>query len=140
MAVTQGITLGFGEYVIVGLLSTLATLGASPIPGSALVFVVMICDAVHVPVSSMYAVIVAIDWFIDRFRIAFSASGDAFAAKIIASVTGWKDGDEIPYPVDVKEVDDDNASTMSTVVSEEQNYYWYSQETHGVTRARSLWD
>lgn len=43
MAVTQGIALGLGEYVIVGLLSTLATLGASPIPGSALVFVVMIC-------------------------------------------------------------------------------------------------
>lgn len=44
MAVTQGINLGLGDYVIVGLLSTLATLGASPIPGSALVFVVMICE------------------------------------------------------------------------------------------------
>lgn len=47
MAVTQGINLGVGDYVIVGLLSTLATLGASPIPGSALVFVVMICKSQH---------------------------------------------------------------------------------------------
>lgn len=98
-------------------------------------------DAVHVPVTSMYAVIVAIDWFIDRFRIAFSASGDAFAAKIIATVTGWKDGDEEPYPTDVKDMDD-GASTMSTVVGDEKNY-WYSQEQNGVAPAappRSLWD
>lgn len=44
MAVTQGISLSPGDYVIVALLSTLSTIGASPIPGSALVFVVMICE------------------------------------------------------------------------------------------------
>lgn len=90
----------------------------------------------------MYAVIVAIDWFIDRFRIAFSASGDAFAAKIIATVTGWKDGDEAPFPMDIKVLDDDSASTMSTVVGYEKNY-WYSKEENGVAPAaptRSLWD
>lgn len=42
----------------------------------------------------MYAVIVAIDWFIDRFRTALNASGDAFAAKVIAKMTGFHDGDE----------------------------------------------
>lgn len=133
MAVTQGVTLGSGDYVIVALLSTLATLGASPIPGSALVFVVMICDAVHVPVTSMYAVLVAIDWFIDRFRIAFSASGDAFAAKIIATVTGWTDGDEVAYGVD-------DASVASTVVGDQKvnDRYWH--ETRGVAAARSVWD
>lgn len=85
----------------------------------------------------MYAVIVAIDWFIDRFRIAFSASGDAFAAKIIATVTGWKDGDEHMFPEDVKDIDD---GASITVVGDEKNY-WYSPETNGVTpAARSLWD
>lgn len=39
----------------------------------------------------MYAVIVAIDWFVDRFRTALNASGDAFAAKVIAKVTGVDD-------------------------------------------------
>lgn len=96
-------------------------------------------DAVHVPVTSMYAVIVAIDWFIDRFRIAFSASGDAFAAKIIATVTGWKDGDEADFNMDIKELEEDDAG--STVVGEDKNYWW-SQEQHGVMSpgARSLWD
>lgn len=82
----------------------------------------------------MYAVIVAIDWFIDRFRIAFSASGDAFAAKVIATVTGWKDGDEdIPDMKDMKDMDDDSR----TMVSNDDKMYWYSQETHGV---KSVWD
>lgn len=42
----------------------------------------------------MYGVIVAIDWFIDRFRTALNASGDAFAAKVVAKVTGVDDGTE----------------------------------------------
>lgn len=45
------------------------------------------------PITSMYGVIVAIDWFIDRFRTALNASGDAFAAKIVAKVTGIHDGE-----------------------------------------------
>lgn len=45
MAATQGLWLNTGDYVIVALLSTLSTIGASPIPGSALVFVVMICQS-----------------------------------------------------------------------------------------------
>lgn len=44
------------------------------------------------PVTGVYAVIVAIDWFIDRFRTALNASGDAFAAKVVAKVTGVHDG------------------------------------------------
>lgn len=45
MAATQGLTIPTGEYVVVALLSTLSTIGASPIPGSALVYVVMICES-----------------------------------------------------------------------------------------------
>lgn len=120
MGATQGILLNTGDYVLVGLLSTLSTIGASPVPGSALIFVAMICTwplwswtfssteyiadyrylffhvfiggAVRIPLTSMYAVIVAIDWFIDRFRTALNASGDAFAAKVVAKVTGVHDG------------------------------------------------
>lgn len=137
MATTQGMSISPCDYVVVALLSTLATIGASPVPGSALVFVVMICrlpsvptrllvymprlrpdiqshfcqippmenllrptnglihigGAIHVPMTSMYATIVAIDWFIDRFRAAINAGGDALAAKIIAKLTGLHEGD-----------------------------------------------
>lgn len=64
MAATQGIILGPAQYVIITLLSTLATIGASPIPSSSLVLTGMICEAVNVPVTGMYAVVVAIDWLV----------------------------------------------------------------------------
>jgi len=94
MAATQGIILGPAQYVIITLLSTLATIGASPIPSSSLVLTVMICEAVNVPITGMYAVVVAIDWFLDRFRTAVNVCGDCFAAKVVAKMTGIKDGDD----------------------------------------------
>ena len=43
LAATQGITLNAADYIIVVLLSTLASIGTTPIPSSSLVLVVMIC-------------------------------------------------------------------------------------------------
>ena len=68
LATTQGITLNAGDYVIVVLLSTLSSIATTPIPSSSLVLTVMIAGAVDVPITGMYGVVVAIDWFIDRFR------------------------------------------------------------------------
>lgn len=91
MAVTQGITLNAGDYVVITLLSTVATIGTSPIPSAGLVFIIMICDSVNIPVGPMYAVIVAIEWFLDRFATAINVIGDSFAAKVVASITGVTD-------------------------------------------------
>jgi Na+/H+-dicarboxylate symporter len=54
MAVTQGIHLTPADYVIVCLLSTLASIGTTPIPSSSLVLTVMIAGSVNVPVTGMY--------------------------------------------------------------------------------------
>ena len=94
LAATQGIRLNAGEYVIVALLSTLSSIAATPIPSSSLVLTVMIADAVDIPITGMYAVVVAIDWFIDRFRTATNVSADIFAAKILEKVTGIVDKDD----------------------------------------------
>lgn len=84
------------------LLSTLATIGASPIPSSSLVLTLMICDAVNITVTEMFAVVIAIDWFLDRFRTAVNVSGDCYAAKVVAKMTGIKDRDD-EYDADVVE-------------------------------------
>lgn len=115
MAVTQGIKLGPTDYVIICLLSTLASIGTTPIPSSSLVLTVMIAGSVNVPVTGMYVrfdpvrcclslvrlmltvsqgVIVAIDWFLDRFRTAVNVSGDMFAARVVEKMTGIKDDPE----------------------------------------------
>ncbi|KAI6357072.1 hypothetical protein MCOR25_007770 [Pyricularia grisea] len=88
LAQTQGIELNPTQYVIIVLLATMASIGTTPIPSSSLVLTVMIANSVQVPITGMYAVIVAIDWFIDRFRTAVNVSCDIYAAKIVLKITG----------------------------------------------------
>ena len=42
----------------------------------------------------MYAVVVAIDWFIDRFRTATNVSGDLYALGVVCKITGIKDAED----------------------------------------------
>ncbi|CEI60634.1 hypothetical protein FVEN_g2696 [Fusarium venenatum] len=95
LASTQGITLAPTAYVIVALLSTLASIGVSPIPSASLVLLIMIARSVNVEITGMYAVIVAIDWLLDRFRTAINVSGDLFAVMIIYKQTGIEDPLEV---------------------------------------------
>lgn len=97
LAATQGITLNAADYIIVILLSTLASIGTTPIPSSSLVLVVMIATSVGVPITGMYAVVIAIDWFLDRFRTAVNVSCDTFAAKIVTKITKIKDEEGVTY-------------------------------------------
>jgi Na+/H+-dicarboxylate symporter len=101
LAATQGITLGAADYIIVVLLSTLASIGTTPIPSSSLVLVVMIASSVGVPITGMYAVVVAIDWFLDRFRTMVNVSCDCFAAVVVTKITGIRDEDGETYTEEV---------------------------------------
>jgi len=91
LAATQGHSLSPTDYVMIVILATLASIGTTPIPSSSLVLVVMIAGSVNVPVTGMYAVIVAIDWFLDRFRTAINVSGDLFGTACITAITKIKD-------------------------------------------------
>ncbi|KAM0439938.1 hypothetical protein ACHAPT_001037 [Fusarium lateritium] len=95
LAATQDIELGPVDYIIVALLSTLASIGVSPIPSASLVLSIMIARSVNVELTGMYAVIVAIDWFLDRFRTAVNVSGDLFAGMIVYKMTGIEDPPEV---------------------------------------------
>ena len=53
----------------------------------------MIMASVGVPLTGMFAVIIAIDWLIDRFRTALNVSGDLYAARIMEKLTGITDDD-----------------------------------------------
>lgn len=101
LAATQGITLGAADYIIVVLLSTLASIGTTPIPSSSLVLVVMIASSVGVPITGMYAVVVAIDWFLDRFRTMVNVSCDCFAAVVVTKITGIRDEEGETYTEEV---------------------------------------
>ncbi|KJZ71186.1 hypothetical protein HIM_09441 [Hirsutella minnesotensis 3608] len=91
MARTNGIDLTIANYVIICVLDTLASIGITPIPSSSLVLVVMIAGSVGIPVTGIYAVIVAIDWFLDRFRTALNVSGDLYGAMAVYKITKIED-------------------------------------------------
>jgi Na+/H+-dicarboxylate symporter len=82
LAATQGITLNAADYIVVVLLSTLASIGTTPIPSSSLVLTVMIASSVGIPITGM---------FLDRFRTAVNVSCDTFAAVIVTKITGIED-------------------------------------------------
>lgn len=96
LARTNGIVLGPTDYVIICLLATLSSIGTTPIPSASLVLSVMIAGSVGVPVTGMYAVVVAIDWFLDRFRTALNISGDLYGAMVVYRITKIEDPDEAP--------------------------------------------
>lgn len=77
------------------LLATLSSIGTTPIPSSSLVLTVMIAGSVNVPVTGMFAMVVAIDWLIDRFRTMINVSGDLYATAAITAATGIRDPDGV---------------------------------------------
>lgn len=95
LAVTNGDTLNVGHYALIVILSVLSSIATTPIPSSSLVLTIMIANSVGVEVTGMYAVVVAIDWLIDRFRTATNVSSDIYGASIVTKLTGIVDSDEV---------------------------------------------
>ena len=51
----------------------------------------------------MYAVVVAIDWFIDRFRTMLNVSSDLFAVGVITKMSGIRDPENVTYETTAEE-------------------------------------
>ncbi len=82
IAQINGITLGTPELAIIFLTATLAAIGAAGIPEAGLVTMVLVLKAVDLPIEGI-ALILAIDWFLDRCRTTVNVWGDSVGAKII---------------------------------------------------------
>lgn len=97
LAATQGMPLNAGDYAIIVLLATLSSIATTPIPSSSLVLTLIIAESVGIPITGMYAVVVAIDWLVDRFRTLVNVSGDLLASKVMAKLTGITDEDSADF-------------------------------------------
>jgi len=82
IAQVYGIPLDFGAQVVIFLTATLAAIGAAGIPEAGLVTMVIVLKAVGLPTEGI-AMILAIDWFLDRFRTTVNVYGDAVGAAIV---------------------------------------------------------
>ena len=86
IAQAHGVSLGLTEQVVVLITATLAAIGAAGIPEAGLVTMVIVLEAVGLPLEGI-GLILAVDWFLDRFRTAVNVWGDAVGAAVIDRVT-----------------------------------------------------
>ena len=82
IAQVYGISMGPVEQTIIVLTATLAAIGAAGIPEAGLVTMVIVLNAVGLPVEGV-ALILSIDWLLDRFRTTVNVWGDSVGAGII---------------------------------------------------------
>ena len=93
IAQSYGIPLGFHAQVLIFLTATLAAVGAASVPQAGLVTMVMVLQAVHLPLEGIGAIL-AVDWFLDRWRTAVNVWGDATGAAVVERMLGLSERGE----------------------------------------------
>ncbi len=82
IAQAYGIELGLGQQAVVFVTATLAAIGAAGIPEAGLVTMVIVLSAVGLPLDGI-GLLLAVDWFLDRFRTTINVWGDSVGAAVI---------------------------------------------------------
>lgn len=91
IAQAYGMDLSLGQQAIVFVTATLAAIGAAGIPEAGLVTMIIVLNAVGLPLEGI-GLLLAVDWFLDRFRTAINVWGDAVGAAVIGRLMRWNDG------------------------------------------------
>lgn len=84
IAQAYSIPMDLGDQAIIFITATLAAIGAAGIPQAGLVTMLIVLNAVNLPVEGI-GMILAVDWFLDRFRTVVNVWGDSVGAAVIES-------------------------------------------------------
>ena len=76
IAQVRNVHLDAGKVAAISITATCASIGAAGIPQAGLVTMVMVLQTVGLP-STDVALILAVDWLLDRFRTAINVLGDS---------------------------------------------------------------
>jgi len=82
IAQAYGIDLSLGQQMLVLLTASMAAIGAAGIPEAGLVTMVIVLQAVGLPLEGI-GLLLAIDWFLDRCRTTVNVFGDAVGAAVV---------------------------------------------------------
>lgn len=82
IAQAYGMDMTFFQQTIIFITATLAAIGAAGIPQAGLVTMALVLTAVGLPLEGV-GLILAVDWFLDRFRTALNVWGDSVGAAVI---------------------------------------------------------
>ena len=96
IAQAYGIDLGLGAQGIIFVTATLAAIGAAGIPEAGLVTMVIVLNAVGLPLEGI-GLLLTVDCFLDRFRTSVNVWGDAVGAAVIDRAIG-STGSDTPLP------------------------------------------
>ena len=86
IAQATGFDLSPVQQLIIAITATLAAIGAAGIPEAGLVTMIIVLNAVGLPVEYI-GLILSVDWLLDRFRTAVNAFGDSVGAAVVEKVT-----------------------------------------------------
>lgn len=86
LAVLNGITPNFGNYILLCVLATVGSAGTAPVPSASLVLIITAYNTVFGTTGTPdgFSFILAIDWFMDRCRTVTNVTGDAVVTGIVA--------------------------------------------------------
>ena len=85
IAQAYGIEMGIAQQTIIFITATLAAIGAAGIPEAGLVTMVIVLQAVGLPLEGI-GLLLAVDWLLDRFRTSLNVWGDSVGAAVIDRV------------------------------------------------------
>ncbi len=80
--VNPDFSLTFVQQVTIAITATLAAIGAAGIPEAGLVTMLIVLNAVQLPLE-LIGLILPVDWLLDRFRTAVNAFGDSVGSAVV---------------------------------------------------------
>ncbi|XP_053512087.1 excitatory amino acid transporter 3 [Artibeus jamaicensis] len=125
IAQLNGLNLGIGQIITVSITATAASIGAAGVPQAGLVTMVIVLSAVGLPTEDV-TLIIAVDWFLDRFRTMVNVLGDAFGTGIVEKLSK-KELEQMsvssevnfvnPFAVETTTLDNEDSDTKKSYVN-----------------------
>lgn len=103
IAQALGLDLGIAQQLTIVMTATLASIGAAGVPGAGIIMLVIVLQAIQVPVEGI-ALILGVDRILDMCRTAVNITGDAAVSVAVAHSEGLlgemhlDDDEELPEP------------------------------------------
>jgi len=79
----RGLQFSLLKIIIISITCTVSCVGAAGIPSGGYMMLIMVLNSIGVPAEDV-TLIIAVDWFVDRFRTTINIIGDALGASIIS--------------------------------------------------------
>ncbi len=87
IAQALGMDLSIAQQLTIVLTATLASIGAAGVPGAGIIMLVIVLQAIQVPVEGI-ALILGVDRILDMLRTAVNVTGDAAVSVVVAHTEG----------------------------------------------------